>query len=59
MDLNPPTNVKPPRSPIWANLFVLAVIIATIFSLLDLGTEWHQPFRSEVDINLSPWMLPY
>jgi len=59
MDLNPRPNGQPPRSPIWANLFVLAVIIAAIFSLMDLGKEWHQPFRSEVDINLSPWMLPY
>jgi len=59
MDLNPSRNERAPRSPIWANLFVIAVIVAAIFSLLDLGKEWHQPFRSEVDINLSPWMLPY
>jgi NitT/TauT family transport system permease protein len=59
MDLNPHPERRPPRSPFWANLFVLAVIIATIFSLMKLGKEWHQPFKSEVDINLSPWMLPY
>jgi NitT/TauT family transport system permease protein len=59
MELNPHPTPSRSQSPIWANLFVLAVVIAGIFSLLKLGGEWHQPFRSKVDINLSPWMLPY
>jgi len=24
-----------------------------------MGREWHHPFQSKVDIDLSPWMLPY
>ena len=62
MDLNPGQRQKapePPRRSFGADLFVLAAIIAGLFSLIAMGKEWHQPFKSTVDIDLSPWMLPY
>src|SRR5271170_2432174 len=62
MDLNPDQRQQapePPRRSFGADLFVLAAIIAGLFSLIAMGREWHHPFQSEVDINLSPWMLPY
>ncbi len=62
MDLNPaqrqPDAEPPPRS-FGADIFVLAAIIAGIFSLFALGFQWHHPFQRTVDINLSPWYLPY
>jgi NitT/TauT family transport system permease protein len=59
MELNP--QQQPPRksSPFLANALVLALFIAAVFSLIETGREWHQPFRTKVDIDLSPWMLPY
>ncbi len=62
MDSNPAQrqpSPEPPRRSIGADLFVLVAIIAGLFSLLAMGREWHHPFQSKVDINLSPWMLPY
>jgi NitT/TauT family transport system permease protein len=61
MDLNPAQRQQapePPRRSFGADLFVLAAIIAGLFSLIAMGKEWHQPFQSKVEINLSPWMLP-
>jgi NitT/TauT family transport system permease protein len=62
MDLNPAQRQQapaPPRRSFGADLFVLAAIIAGLFSLIAMGKEWHQPFQSKIEINLSPWMLPY
>src|SRR5271156_606613 len=62
MDLNPAQRQHapdPPRRSFGADLFVLAAIIAGLFSLISMGKEWHHPFQSKVDINLSPWYLPY
>jgi NitT/TauT family transport system permease protein len=62
MDLNPAQRQsapEPARRSFGPDLFVLVAIIAGIFSLISMGREWHQPFKSTVDINLSPWMLPY
>lgn len=62
MDLNPAQRQQapePPRRSFGADLFVLAAIIAGLFSLIAMGREWHQPFQSKVEISLSPWMLPY
>jgi NitT/TauT family transport system permease protein len=62
MDLNPAQRrqaPEPPRRSWGADLFVLAAIIAGLFSLISMGKEWHHPFQSKVDIDLSPWMLPY
>jgi NitT/TauT family transport system permease protein len=59
MDLNPHPEAPRHSSTLWANIFVLAVIIAGIFSLMKMGSEWHQPFRNKVEIDLSPWMLPW
>jgi NitT/TauT family transport system permease protein len=62
MELNPVQNQnileERPRSSV-ADFLVLAAIIAGLFSLIEMGREWHQPFQSKVDINLSPWYLPY
>ncbi len=62
MDLNPAQRQhapEPPRRSFGADLFVLAAIVAGLFSLIAMGREWHHPFQSKVDINLSPWYLPY
>ena len=62
MDLNPAQRrhaPEPPRRSFGADLLVLTAIVAGLFSLLAMGREWHQPFHSKVEINLSPWYLPY
>jgi len=60
MDLNPAQrNAEPPRRSFGADLIVLAAIIAGLFSLIEMGRVWHQPFANKVSINLSPWYLPY
>ncbi len=59
MDLNPHLESAKPKSSFWANVFVTSVVVGAIFSLINMGHEWHQPFQSEVNIDLSPWMLPY
>jgi len=62
MDLNPAQRQQapePPRRSFGADLLVLAAIIAGLCSLIAMGREWHHPFQSKVDIDLSPWMLPY
>jgi NitT/TauT family transport system permease protein len=62
MDLNPSQRRQAPeaaRRSIGADVLVLAAIIAGLFSLIEMGREWHQPFQSKVEINLSPWYLPY
>src|SRR5260221_4504786 len=62
MDLNPAQRRQAPEEPrrsFGADLFVLAAILTGLFSLIEMGREWHHPFQSKVDINLSPWMLPY
>jgi NitT/TauT family transport system permease protein len=61
MDLNPAQRSQAPeesRHSFGADFLVLAAIIAALFSLVEMGREWHQPFQSKVDINLSPWYLP-
>jgi len=62
MDLNPAQRTPAPEGPqrsFVADFLVLAAIIAGLFSLIQMGREWHHPFQSKVDINLSPWYLPY
>ena len=58
-----PAQIQPATGPvrrsIGADFLVLAAIVALMFSLIDMGHEWHHPFQSKVDINLSPWYLPY
>ena len=62
MDLNPAltlaADAKPRRSTL-ADVLVLVLILIGIFSLIEMGRQWHQPFQREVAINLSPWYLPY
>jgi NitT/TauT family transport system permease protein len=62
MDLNPAQRQQAPEPKnrsVGADIFVLAAVIAGLFSLLAMGREWHHPFQSKVDIDLSPWYLPY
>jgi NitT/TauT family transport system permease protein len=62
MDLNPAQrqqSPEPARRSFGADLFVLVAIIAGLFSLIAMGKEWHQPFQSKINIDLSPWYLPY
>ena len=61
MDLNPnqrQQDSKEPRRSVGADILVLAAIMAGLFSMIEMGREWHQPFQSKVAINLSPWYLP-
>jgi NitT/TauT family transport system permease protein len=61
MDLNPaqrrPAAAEPRRS-IGADVFVLAAILAGLFSMIEMGREWHHPFQNKIEINLSPLYLP-
>src|SRR5476649_1323041 len=62
MDLNPnqrQPGAEEPRRSFLADFLVLAAIITGLFSLIEMGRECHHPFQSKVDINLSPWYLPY
>jgi len=61
MDLNPAQRQPPeePRRSSVADFAVLLAIVVGIFSLIQLGRQWHQPFQSKVSINLSPWYLPF
>ena len=62
MDLNPAQRRQSPQEPnrsLVADFLVLAAIIIGLFSMIEMGREWHHPFQSKVDINLSPWYLPY
>jgi NitT/TauT family transport system permease protein len=62
MDLNPAQNRHAPEEPrrsILADIVVLAALIAVLFGSLTVGREWHHSFQRTVDINLSPWWLPY
>jgi NitT/TauT family transport system permease protein len=59
MDLNPHPSAPQPRRSVASDVFVLFAILAGLVSLIQMGQQWHQPFKSEVAINLSPWYLPY
>jgi NitT/TauT family transport system permease protein len=60
MDLNPAQRpVADERRSLGPDALVLAAIIGALFCLIETGREWHQPFQSNVAINLSPWWLPY
>jgi NitT/TauT family transport system permease protein len=61
MDLNPRLSAEqsqPKRSPL-ADLLVLGAIVTVILGLLEMGRQFRHPFQNEVDISLSPWMLPF
>jgi len=59
MDLNPhPEAPQPKRSPL-ADLLVLGAIVTLILGLIEMGRQFHHPIQNEVDISLSPWMLPF
>ena len=62
MDLNPAQRrqaPEPPRRSVGADFFVLASVIAALLSMITMGREWHQPIQSKVEMDISPWMLPY
>jgi NitT/TauT family transport system permease protein len=62
MDLNPAQTLAAeaqPRRSALADVLVLVLILVGIFSLIEMGRQFHQPFQHKVDINLSPWYLPY
>jgi NitT/TauT family transport system permease protein len=60
MDLNPAqsTQAEPRRSTL-ADALVLVMVLVGIFSLLEMGRQWHQPFQRKLDIDMSPWYLPF
>jgi NitT/TauT family transport system permease protein len=61
MDLNPAqrAHAEPPRRSTIADVLVLVLILVGIFSLIEMGAQWHQPFQRKLDINMSPWYLPF
>ncbi len=62
MDLNPAqrrNTAEEPQRSFVADFLVLVVIIAGLFSMIEMGRQFHHPFQSEVEINLSPWYLPF
>jgi NitT/TauT family transport system permease protein len=62
MDLNPAQRApfaSEPRRSALADVAVLALILIGIFSLIESGRQWHQPFKYEVNLNMSPWYLPF
>jgi NitT/TauT family transport system permease protein len=62
MDLNPAQNHPAPNEPrrsVVADFLVVVAIIGGLFSVIAMGHEFHHPFQSKVDIDLSPWYLPY
>src|SRR5579871_3431961 len=62
MDLNPAERVHfetQPRRSTMADVVVLLMILIGIFSLIEMGGQWHQPFQRKLDINMSPWYLPF
>ena len=46
------------RSFAWADLVLVAAVVALLFGVLRLGEEWVAPARATVEIDLSPWALP-
>lgn len=62
MDLNPAQNRQTPEGPrrsVAADLLVVGALFAILFGSLEVGREWEHPFQASVEINLSPWWLPY
>jgi NitT/TauT family transport system permease protein len=62
MDLNPAERVHfeaEPRRSTLADVALLVLILVGIFSLIEMGGQWHQPFQRKLDINMSPWYLPF
>ena len=60
MDLNPAqTPQAEPRRSTVADVLVLVMVLVGIFSLIEMGRQWHQPFQRKLEINLSPWYLPF
>jgi NitT/TauT family transport system permease protein len=62
MDLNPAERAHfeaEPRRSTLADIAVLILILVGILGLIESGRQWHQPFKYEVDLNMSPWYLPF
>jgi NitT/TauT family transport system permease protein len=60
MDLNPAQSPQgEPRRSTLADVLVLVMVLIGIFSLIEMGRQWHQPFQRKLDINMSPWYLPF
>ena len=62
MDLNPAHNLPSttgPRRSVVADFLVVVALVGGLFSVIAMGHEFHHPFQSKVDIDLSPWYLPY
>jgi len=62
MDLNPAQNhpvAATPRRSVVADLLVVVALLGGLFGLVEMGREFSHPFESQVEINLSPWYLPY
>ena len=42
----------------WIDLAVLVGQLTLVFAVIDVGSEWKQPLRHAVNLDLSPWRLP-
>jgi NitT/TauT family transport system permease protein len=43
----------------WTDLLLLAGIFGLFYGLAHIAGEWTSPHRPKVEIDLSPWMLPW
>jgi NitT/TauT family transport system permease protein len=62
MELNPAQHRQAPEEEhrsFGADLLVVGALFAILFGFLEVGREWEHPFQASVEINLSPWWLPY
>jgi NitT/TauT family transport system permease protein len=62
MDLNPAERAHfeaEPRRSTLADIAVLILILVGILGLIEMGAQWHQPFQRKLEINMSPWCLPF
>ena len=62
MDLNP--NLTPPPDDkrggsFWADFLVLVAVVTVLLGMLEVAHQWRQPYIPSIEINLSPWALPY
>jgi len=53
-----PPNPDPPRSAWWIDVCVLLALGALLVGVASIASQWKQPLRTMVDIDLSPAALP-
>ena len=52
------TAQEPRPGSVWSDAAVLVTAAAVVFGGAEVAAQWHQPLRTAVEIDLSPWALP-